>query len=451
MDERSATIRLRPGDTLTASVEIPGLFVRAVGGPAAGVEAALPLAVIRLGSAPDNDVVLPSPGVSRYHAEIRVEAGRLRVTDLGSTNGTWVEDVQLSDGFLVPGGSLRLGDTELTVEIGPEVRTARLAAGAGLGDLVGSSPAMRELFGVVKAVAPTHATVLLTGESGTGKEVVARTLHQLSGRQGRLEVFDAAATDPAMVRSDLFGHVKGAFTGADQPREGAFRRAHQGTLFLDEVGELPLELQARLLRVIESREVQAMGSDERVKVSVRLVAATHRDLEAMVRQGTFRADLLHRLSVVPLRVPPLRERRQDLPALVERLLASLDLALVLPEACWAALRAHTWPGNVRELRNVLERTAARSAGRQATVADLGLSPGEEAHAEPLPGPAPGKEATEAPSPDSAPRTMAEIERTAILEAVARAGGNRAAAARELRISIATLHRRLREYGTSEEG
>ena len=432
MQKGSSTIRLEPGETLVARVELPGLRLRVVAGADAGVRLALALATVRIGAAPDNDVVLTAPGVSRHHAELHLDAGRLRLQDLDSTNGTWIGATQVREAWLTPGTSFRIGEDELVAEPDAEPRTSRLAAGEAPGGLVARAPAMREVLAVVKAVAPTHATVLLTGDSGTGKEVVARTLHEVSGRSGRFEVFDAASTDPEMVRSDLFGHKKGAFTGAAEAREGAFRRAHGGTLFLDEIGELPLALQSRLLRVLESREVQPLGSDERHRIDVRLVAATHRDLEAMVVEGSFRADLYHRLAVVPLRLPPLAERREDLPGLIECLGAALGLELPLTPEARRALEGHPWPGNVRELRNVLERAHALAAGRPVEVAHLRLGGSAPA--------GPG-----GPS-SSGGGDLASIEKRAILEALERQGGNRTRAAKALGISVATLHRRIKEYG-----
>ncbi len=430
MSVGGSTIRFEPGETLIARVDLPGLRLRVTTGADAGLRRSLALAVVRIGSAPENDVVLTAPGVSRHHAELHLEDGRLRLLDLDSTNGTWIGATRVKEAWLSPGVSFRIGEDELVAEPEGETRTSRLASSEAPGGLVARSAAMREVVAVVKAVAPTHATVLLTGESGSGKEVVARAIHDLSGRAGRFEVFDAASTDPEMVRSDLFGHKRGAFTGAAEAREGAFRMAHGGTLFLDEIGELPLELQSRLLRVLETREVQPLGSDERHRIDVRLVAATHRDLEGMVAKGSFRADLYHRLAVVPLRLPPLRERREDLPGLVAGLAATLGVELRLTPEAERALAGHGWPGNVRELRNALERAHALAAGGPVEVRHLGLG------------------AASAPSPNAI-GDLASLEKRAILDALERQGGNRTRAAKALGISVATLHRRIKEYGLGE--
>jgi DNA-binding NtrC family response regulator len=310
-----------------------------------------------------------------------------------------------------------------------------------LGALVGASEPMRELYGLLRAVAPTPATVQITGQSGSGKELVARTIHELSGRSGPLVVFDASVTDPEMVRNDLFGHVKGAFTGAAGSREGAFRRAHQGTLFIDEIGELPMELQPRLLRALENREVTPIGSDQPVRVDVRVITATHRDLAAMVQAGDFRADLYYRLSVVPIRVPSLPEIRSDIPLLVQNFIEKLSLnCRVSPEAM-AALQRYHWPGNVRELRNVLERAAVFRQGDAIQPQDLYL-PEESVSVTPPT----SSSSTVSPEPESASLAqLKELEKKMILEALARNNHNKTAAARELKIPLSTLKRRLKEY------
>ena len=428
----TATIRVSAAGT--TAVELPAVRLEIRSGPEIGRRAELSLHLIRLGKAEDNDLVLGDPKVSRYHAQLEVRDGKLEVKDLGSTNGTFVNDVRITAAFLEPGQVMRLGDTEVAVTPGSESRAGFVGADeTGLGELIGTGPAMRRLYGTLRAVAPTHATVLIQGESGTGKELVARTLHALSGRKGPLVAFDAASTDPEMVRSDLFGHVKGAFTGAGESRDGAFRRAHGGTLFLDEIGELPLDLQSRLLRVLETREVTPLGGDSAHKVDVRLVAATHRDLEAMAQDGRFRLDLYHRLAVVPVEIPALRERPEDVPRLVEHLRTQLAPGCHFTDEAMAALEAHPWPGNVRELRNLVERMGALHAGRPIGPGELGLKASR-------PRPAPG----EAPAIDPG-ATMSDVERQAILAALQRNGGNKAATARDLGISLSTLHRRLRAY------
>ncbi len=409
-------------------------------GPDAGREIRSSLPSVRIGTAPDNDVVLTDRTVSRHHAEIRMTREGLLLRDLGSTNGSFLNGLRVKEVFLQPGTALALGSTEIRIGMGAEERVYEIAREDRLGCLVGGAEPMRELYGLIKVVAPTPTTVLITGESGSGKEMVASTLHDLSRRRGPLVVFDASVTDPEMVRNDLFGHVKGAFTGATGAREGAFRRAEGGTLFIDEIGELPLELQPRLLRVLESREVVPVGSDLPVKVDVRVVAATHRNLEAMVEDGSFRADLYYRLSVMSLRVPPLREIKADIPLLVQNFADKLGLPCRLSPEAEAALRAYHWPGNVRELRNVLERAAVLCRGGDIRPEHLRLTEVMASRADAPSGPAtPASVAT-------SPAQLKALERRMIDEAMARNRNNKAAVARELGIPLSTLKRRIAEFG-----
>jgi DNA-binding NtrC family response regulator len=313
---------------------------------------------------------------------------------------------------------------------------ARDAARADGGDrptaLVGQSAPMRELRAALEAVAPHDCTVLLVGESGAGKEVVARLLHEGSRRSaGPFVPVDCATLRDTLIESQLFGHVRGAFTGADRASVGFVRAANGGTLFLDEIGELPLAGQSKLLRCLQERTLVPVGAVEGVRVDVRVVAATHRDLRAMVRAGAFREDLYYRLNVLRLRVPPLRERPDDVPLLADYLLRELALETGEPPrrlsgAAAAALQRHDWPGNVRELANALERGAVVARGALIEVADL-------------------PEEIAAPGPGDGPLSLAAAERRAILEALARAGGDRRQAARLLRIDPRRLARKLRAH------
>ena len=353
-------------------VQFEAIELRVVTGPDAGLEISLGLPILRIGAASDNDVVLTDRAVSRRHAEIRMTPTGLLLRDLGSTNGTFINDVRITEAYIPADAECRLGYSRLVIRQHTEERKVAVPRQDHLGELVGSSERMRELYGLIRAVAPTPTTVHLRGESGAGKELVARTLHTFSGRSGPLVVFDASVADPEMVRNDLFGHVKGAFTGATGAREGAFRQAHTGTLFIDEIGELPLDLQPRLLRVLETREVLPIGSDKPLRVDVRVITATHRDLEAMVKIGAFRADLFYRLSVVPIEVPALREIRDDIPLIARHLCERLQLHCRLSAAALEALQNYSWPGNVRELRNVLERAAVMCGEREIRPENLRL-------------------------------------------------------------------------------
>jgi DNA-binding NtrC family response regulator len=448
------TVQIRRGNRPTCKVELPGIKVRVLEGPDEGAQIVRAGGRIRMGSASDNDLVLTDPTVSRHHAELCQVGNGLELRDLGSTNGSFLGDVEVKQAPIPLGSEFLLGTCRLLVEAAVVQRVSLIREEDGLGDLVGSSPAMQELFALIRAVAPTEAGVLLLGESGTGKELISKEIHRLSGRKGPLVIFDAAVADPEMIRSDLFGHVAGAFTGAAGPRTGAFREADGGTLFLDEVGELPLDLQPRLLRALESGEVAPMGTDRHVTVDVRVVAATHRDLSEMVAAGTFREDLFHRLSVLPVRVPPLRERVGDVARLARALAERKGLDLVWTPEAEQALEAREWPGNVRALRNVVERLGVLVQGRPVTATDLeayATGPLKAPIEDAVGGSAPARDAPSdlmaAPgvAPGGGTLDLAQLERQAIRAALAKHPGNRQQAADELGISLATLKRRLKQY------
>lgn len=307
-----------------------------------------------LGSAAGVTVRLAHPTVSRVHARIEQRPDGPWLIDLESTNGSSVDGIRVTGALLRDGVRLGLGTLALDVEIQRGSARAELWPNDSFGPLVGRSHAMRELFSSLARVASSDATVLITGETGTGKEVVARALHEASPRTGPLVVVDCGAIPESLFESELFGHAKGAFTGADRAHDGAFEAADSGTLFLDEVGELPLSVQPKLLRAIETCSVRRVGETAHRRVDVRIVAATHRDLMQMVASGAFREDLYFRLAVLPVTVPPLRARREDIDVLVAHFARgrSVDLAQI------DELRERPWLGNVRELRNFVERAAA---------------------------------------------------------------------------------------------
>ena len=316
---------------------------------------------------------------------------------------------------------------------------AQLDSKYGFENILGASPAMQEVFDTIRQVAPTRATVLIQGESGTGKELVARALHQCSARaQGPFIPVHCAALAPTLLESELFGHEKGAFTGAQERRRGRFEMADGGTLFLDEIGEIDPLVQVKILRAIEERKFERVGGAETIGVDVRLVAATNRDLKKMVEAGTFREDLFYRLHVVNLTLPPLREREGDIVLLAQHYLKALAaengkaLKGLTPEAM-DALTAYAWPGNVRELRNVIERMVVLGAGPVLTARDL--PPAVRAAA-----------AAPAPATTRAGRVLRDAERQLILEALRRHKDNRTQAAQDLGISRRTLHRKLNEFG-----
>jgi DNA-binding NtrC family response regulator len=307
-----------------------------------------------------NDVVLPDPTVSRFHCEIVIEDGRARVRDLGSRNGTLLDDVAVQDAFLRDGSRLRLGLVLVGFELADRNNQLRLADRAQFGPLVGRSAAMRSCFALLERAAETEVTLLLEGETGTGKSAAAEAIHRASARKKEpFVVVDCGAIPAPLLESELFGHEKGAFTGASERRRGAFEEAHGGTLLLDEIGELPAELQPKLLGAIETRQIRRVGASTPQRVNVRLLAATNRDLRVEVNAGRFRSDLYFRLAVVKIQVPSLRQRPEDIPELIEQLLAgrgdATAAALLRDPARLGQLQRAAWPGNVRELRNYVER------------------------------------------------------------------------------------------------
>jgi DNA-binding NtrC family response regulator len=319
-----------------------------------------------LGAHASCDVVLDDPQISRRHAELLACPDGVRVKDLGSTNGTWWQGSRITEVVVSSGAVLRLGavSARISANDAPVVPPSERES---FGAMAGKSLGMRELFAVLELAGPTDATVLVEGESGTGKEVAAKAIHDASARAaGPFVVVDCSAISETLIESHLFGHVRGAFTGADRERKGAFVEATGGTLFLDELGELPLPAQAKLLRALEARTVQPVGADRPVPVDARVVAATHRDLAKMVAAKEFRFDLFYRLAVVHVALPPLRQRLEDLPHLIAAFYAARGLAPgPIDGPNLERMHQHSWPGNVRELRNVLERAWALSGSASA--------------------------------------------------------------------------------------
>ena len=304
--------------------------------------------------------------------------------------------------------------------------------------MIGNSAKMRNILDTVEQVAPTRTTVLITGESGTGKELVAQAIHQCSGRTGKVVAVHCAALPEPLLESELFGHERGAFTGAVEMRKGRFELAENGTIFLDEIGEIPLHIQVKLLRVLESRSFERIGGSETIVSDARVVAATNRDLKAMVERGEFREDLFYRLNVVSINLPPLRERREDIPLLVKHFLDYYNQEngkdIGITEAAMGSLCAYAWPGNIRELRNCVERMVVLCRGREIDIDNVPIDIRE--------GVTPGisKTVLAPPSCDLECNEKLLIER-----ALNECGGNRTRAAEKLGISRRTLHRKLNTY------
>ncbi len=367
----------------------------------------------RIGSDPDNHVVLADRFVSARHSRIQADRSVYVVRDLDSRNGTWVNGVRVAAAEIHPGTRLRLGVTELVCR--------ERGDGNDLG-LIGESEGIAAVRREVLRLGPLSGSVLVTGESGSGKEIVARALHAASPRaKGPFVAINCAALSPELVESELFGHERGSFTGATTRRRGAFETAHEGTLFLDEIGDLPKEQQAKLLRALEERAIRRVGGETRVAVDVRILAATHVDLRSAVARDSFREDLFHRLAVLRICVPPLRDRAEDIDALAAFFLEAVADELGvrrLGPGTRDRLRRYVWPGNVRELKNVLYRAAAEASGVEIVPTDLRLE-------------------------DWLPARALDPEAARMQDALHRSGGVVARAARELGVSRETLRDRIR--------
>lgn len=393
---------------------------------------------LTIGSDPKNDIHFDDPYVSGFHAQLSLEQGRCLVRDLGSRNGVYIHNQLVREAEVPVGSMVKIGKSIIVV-------TAADAGAAADGDprpttmprMIGSSDAMDRVRQVLRRVAASDAPVLITGETGTGKEIAARLLVELSPRANAAHhTLNCGALGRNLIESELFGHEKGAFTGAIARKKGAFELADRGTLFLDEIGELPLELQPQLLRVVEYGEVRRVGGDEAFTVDVRLLAATNRKLEVEVAAGSFREDLFHRLHVLAVELPPLRRHKEDIPELTRHFIAEATrgaAGVTLSDEAMAKLTQHGWPGNVRELRNVMQRAVLMRTNDSLGVDDILFTPSTLATR---------VEAAVAVSS----RTLAEIERDAIVAELIRHKGNKTDAAAALGVSRSTIHRKLEEFG-----
>ncbi|MGV3620455.1 MAG: sigma 54-interacting transcriptional regulator [Archangium sp.] len=394
-----------------------------------------------VGSGAGVDLLVRDDTVSERHLEIIPDGGRFRVTDLGSTNGTFFEGSRVQSLEVNAGATFKAGRTTLRIEPQARALDVRPSQSRRLGEMVAESVAMREVFAVIELAAARDATVLVTGETGTGKELVARALHDASHRRkGPFVTIDCGALPESLLESELFGHVKGAFTGAQADRKGAFVRADGGTLFLDELGRVSPAVQSRLLRVLEARTVKPVGADSERPVDVRVVAATPVGLSGAVADGSFRADLFYRLSVVTLELPPLRSRREDLPLLVEEILKRRGFeAHGVGGENLDRLKGHRWPGNVRELRNVLERALVLSPAAKS-FAELKLNVGAVASNDGV------GVRTDLTFKDAKDVVLEKFELTYLRELMARHRDNISAAAREADVDRKHWRALLKKHG-----
>jgi transcriptional regulator with AAA-type ATPase domain len=431
VDDRSRTLSFRVvGEGAGARGELPAMRLVVVEGPDAGASFASEAERFTIGSDPRADMILHDRTVSRFHAEIATEDDRIAIRDLGSRNGTFVNDVRIREAIVPVGARVRMGGSVL------------LLLDAGLGapppaqptpdipGLVAASPVMQDIARAVERLASSNVSVLVQGETGTGKELIARELHRRSPRvSGPFVTINCGAIPENLIESELFGHVRGAFTGAVQSRGGKFQAADGGTLFLDEIGELPLNLQVKLLRALQERVVIRVGDSRPEKVDIRVVAATNKVLEDEIKRGAFREDLYYRLNVVNLWLPPLRERGDDVVIIAKALLSKYADEMKsqvrgLTPGALAAIRKSPWPGNIRQLENRLKKALVLCDRALLTAEDLDLGAETQQPILPL------------------EKAKEEFQRKYVLEVLERNNGNRTQTARELGVDPRTIFRYL---------
>ncbi len=421
---------------LSGALKLRAVQITVLDGPDQGARRVLDLQTIGIGTHPTNEMQLLDETVSRFHARILQDSRGLSVCDLGSLNGTHVGEHRVEAAYLDDVDVIALGQTRLRVERLEQGFEVALSPESNFGDLKGESAAMRQLFALLDRIAPTEASVVLEGESGTGKDLAARAIHTHSRcSSGPFIVFDCGAAAASLIESELFGHVRGAFTGAASDRAGVFEAGQGGTVFIDEIGELPLDLQPKLLRVLEQREVRRLGENKVRPVNVRVIAATNRDLEREVEAKRFREDLFYRLAVVRVHMPPLRERPEDVPLLIDHFLADLASdgpAPTLSPEVRAALIRRPWQGNVRELRNAVARAVylPEDALRGQSLAQTSVDEVD----------------TEVPYKVAKERLLGAFERRYLGALLASTDGNVSAAAKKSGINRTHLQAMLKKLG-----
>jgi two-component system, NtrC family, nitrogen regulation response regulator GlnG len=443
-----------PRDKVTSLLDEAPAFTRQSGGmflvikgPDRGETVRIAKDPVVFGSSPSCQLVLTDKTVSRRHLQALWGEGGVMLQDLDSTNGTYIQGSRFKEITIGYGAEFKLGRTVVKFLPEEEVVQPEISQSDTFGSLKGQDPKMRRLFALLNDIAGTDATVIIEGETGTGKELVAEEIHEHSTRKGGpFVVFDCGAVPRDLIESALFGHVKGAFTGAVGDRKGAFAEANGGTIFLDEIGELHPDLQPTLLRALDKRAVRRVGANQYENIDVRVVAATNRDLREEVVRKNFREDLYYRLAVIRIVLPPLRERGLDIPYLTDyfvRLFSPKGKPLQVPPEELGRLQRHSWPGNVRELRNVIERSCVLSKGESINLDDA-FQTSETA-------PSLGIR-TDLPFKEAKGQLVEVFEREYIVDLMRRHKMNLSSAAREAQIDRKHLRELLRKYALdSREG
>ncbi len=447
--------------------------VDVLAGPDKGLSREIESSCIRVGARVGNEVQLSDSGVSGLHFEITLDDRGYRLKDLDSTNGTFVSGLRVNDIYINPETVIQVGTTKMRFQPLSESVEVQLANSNHYGGMVGESVKMRQLFARLEKIAPSDATVLISGETGVGKELVAEAMHEMSPRsKGPFVVLDCGSIPQNLIESELFGHERGAFTGATSAHAGVFERAHQGVVFLDEIGELPLSMQPKLLRVLERKEVRRIGGSKTIHVDIRVVAATNRDLGVEVNRGRFREDLYYRLAVARVHVPPLRERLEDIKTLIHHFLELIPGAQessLAPETI-ELMQRHDWPGNVRELRNVIERAVLLSESPMTKTGLRGL-PSSSTDSSAITSPFVPKNRSENSSEDAdsaakesleivvdtgvpfkvlKQQLVSEFERRYITQLLEEHGHNISSAARAAGIDRMSIHKMLNRLGLSNK-
>jgi len=424
-----------------------------ISGPLQGREFFINRDVYTIGSGSHNDLKIDDSTVSKRHCEIMVDESGYQIKDLNSTNGTQVQGVRVDSAHLAPGSEIKIGKVRIVFCPLQDSSDIPLSRNEAFGGMLGKSIPMRRIFYLAETYSPTDATIMITGETGTGKEILAEEIHNHSNRKDKqFIVIDCAAISKELIESELFGHVKGSFTGANADRQGAFELADGGTVFLDEIGDLSPDLQPKLLRVLEKREIRRVGCNKVRKINVRIISATNRNLSTEVNENRFREDLFYRLSVVHLELPSLRHRRDDVPLLVKRFLTDLHGDGAVEQIAdfdrtMDILKRHEWPGNVRELRNLIE-LAFYSEKRPVDLSGF-LSLGHLRAGFSTSEPEITFE-TDRPFKDAKNELIEDFERSYLKDLLERNKENISRSAREAGIERAYLQRLVRKYGLRDK-